>query len=117
MARNRDLRPYELSEHDWSAIQLVTSWLKAFRSATTQMSMSKHPTLSFTHAIFHGLQESVKNALRDLPREAHGRLKIAIVAAHRKLSDYYYHYNQSHLYVWASSEWLLDIHFMFDAFY
>jgi hypothetical protein len=45
VARDRDLRAYELSPEDWTAIRLVTRWLKAFRSATTQMSATKYTTL------------------------------------------------------------------------
>jgi sulfur relay (sulfurtransferase) DsrC/TusE family protein len=52
VAKTRDIRQYELSQEDWDAIKLVTQWLKAFRSATTQMSITKHSTLSSTHAIF-----------------------------------------------------------------
>ncbi|KAG2078425.1 hypothetical protein BDR04DRAFT_1086741 [Suillus decipiens] len=59
VAKTCDLRPYELSDADWAGIELVTKWLKAFRSATTQMSTTKCPMLSTTHAIFRGLQESI----------------------------------------------------------
>ena len=45
---------------------MVASWLKAFRSATTQMSSTKTPTLSHVHAIFCGLQDELKDILRAL---------------------------------------------------
>ena len=51
-SRNRDLHQYELSAEDWDAISMVTSWLKSFRSTTTQMLTTKVPMLSATHAIF-----------------------------------------------------------------
>ena len=35
---NRDLQALELDADDWSAISQVASWLKAFHSATTEMS-------------------------------------------------------------------------------
>ena len=52
VTRNRGLHAHELSEDDWTSITLVSSWLKSFRSATTQMSITKVPILSTTHAIF-----------------------------------------------------------------
>ena len=33
-----DLWPHLLSNNEWDAIDLVTTWLESFRSATTQMS-------------------------------------------------------------------------------
>ncbi|KAG1807526.1 uncharacterized protein BJ212DRAFT_1281866, partial [Suillus subaureus] len=58
VAKMCELHQYELSVDDWQSIALVTGWLKAFQSATTQMSMSKCPMLSSAHAIFQGLKES-----------------------------------------------------------
>jgi len=52
IAKTHDLRQYELSDADWAGIELVMQWLKAFRSATTQMSTTKRPMLSSAHAIF-----------------------------------------------------------------
>jgi hypothetical protein len=51
---------FELSNMDWESIKLVTSWLKSFRAATTEMSATKVPILSTTHAIFRGLQDDIK---------------------------------------------------------
>ncbi|KIY46286.1 hypothetical protein FISHEDRAFT_66508 [Fistulina hepatica ATCC 64428] len=102
VAKTKDLRKYELSEADWQAITLVTQWLKSFCSATTQMSMTKKATLSFTHAVFRGLQESVRQSLKGLPDSATPYLKQGLLKAHRKLSDYYYKFDESTLYVWAS---------------
>jgi hypothetical protein len=67
VAKNRDLRKHELQDEDWEAIKLVAHWLKSFRSATTQMSTTKRPMLSWTHAIFRGLQDSLAEDLRSLP--------------------------------------------------
>ncbi|KAJ6579279.1 hypothetical protein B0H10DRAFT_2343269 [Mycena sp. CBHHK59/15] len=85
---NRELRNLELSDADWSAIEMVTEWLKAFRAATTEMSRTKRPMLSTTHAIFRGLQDHLRHILRNLPNAAPTRLKRGLFEAHRKLSDY-----------------------------
>lgn len=103
VAKSRDLRPFEMSWEDWDAIKLVTGWLKSFRSATTQMSATKHSTLSSTHAIFRGLQESLRAALTELPNSANLQIRDALIASHLKLSDYYYKFDAgSPFYVWAS---------------
>ena len=52
VSRNKDLHTLKLSNADWESIKLVASWLKSFRSATTEMSITKSPMLSTTHAIF-----------------------------------------------------------------
>jgi hypothetical protein len=67
VSRNKDLHMLELSNADWESIKLVTSWLKSFRAATTEMSTTKLPMLSTTHAIFRGLQDDIKDILRSLP--------------------------------------------------
>ena len=89
---------------DWEAITLVTHWLKSFRSATTQMSATKHSMLSSTHAIYRGLQESLRQSLQELPNDAPDRLKLGLTRAHRKLSDYYGKIDDSPYYTWASRE-------------
>ena len=55
VSRNKDLYTLELSNADWEPIKLVAFWLKSFQSATTEMSTTKSPMLSTTHAIFQGL--------------------------------------------------------------
>lgn len=107
VAKVRDLRKYELSSEDWDAVKLVTGWLKSFRSATTQMSATKTTTLSSTHAIFRGLQEDVRKAIAGLPQTAPVRIRDALLAAHLKLSDYYYKFDESPFYVWASRQYEL----------
>jgi hypothetical protein len=92
-----------MNADDWKYISLVTLWLKSFRSATTQMSTTKRTSLSFTHAIFCGLQEELWKALRELPLNAPFQLKQALMASHQKLSDYYYKFDESYFYVWSSS--------------
>ena len=52
VGRSCDLRALELDKDDWAAISQVARWLKAFRSATTEMSKMKEPMLSTVHAIF-----------------------------------------------------------------
>jgi hypothetical protein len=102
VARNRDLRDYELSEDEWEDIILVTGWLKSFRSATTQMSTTKRPMLSNTHAIFRGLQDQLKTIIHELPVWASPQLLLGLTDAHTKLSDYYYKFDESPLYTWAA---------------
>ncbi|KAG1793678.1 uncharacterized protein HD556DRAFT_1217669, partial [Suillus plorans] len=74
-------------------------WLKAFRSATTQMSTTKRPMLSTAHAIFRGLQESIRDDLAELLDSAPVKLRSALTSAHRKLSDYYFKIDKSPFYV------------------
>jgi hypothetical protein len=105
VSRNKDLHAFELSNADWESIKLMASWLKSFRLATTEMSATKVPMLSTTHAIFRGLQEDIKNILRDLPNSVSPKIKLGLVDAHRKLSDYYYRYDESPFYTWAACKW------------
>ena len=102
VAKNRELRKHELQDEDWEAIALVAQWLKSFRSATTQMSTTKHPMLSWTHAIFRGLQDSLADSLRLLPNNTPASLRRGLLNAHRKLSDYYRKSDESPYYTWAS---------------
>jgi len=104
VAKNRDLRKFEMHSEDWDAITLVTQWLKSFRSATTQMSTTKQSMLSSAHAIFRGLQESLRESLRTLPNNVPARLKLGLTRAHRKLSDYYGKLDDSPYYTWSSCE-------------
>jgi hypothetical protein len=90
---NRDLHALELIEDEWAAITQVADWLKAFRSATTQMSTFKQPMLSMTHAIFRGLQEHIQQIYCDLPSSMLPWIKAGLLEAHQKLSDYYYRYD------------------------
>ena len=71
---NRDLHPLEISNKKWDAISLVTTWLKHFHNTTTQMSSTKQPMLSQTHAIFCRLQKHLCNALHKLPNDAPPRI-------------------------------------------
>ena len=87
---NCDLQGLELDPAEWEAITLVCTWLKAFCSATTEMSTIKKPMLSSVHAIFHGLQDHTKEILENLPNTAQPQLCDGLVAAHQKLSEYYY---------------------------
>ncbi|KAJ7689839.1 hypothetical protein B0H17DRAFT_890972, partial [Mycena rosella] len=75
------------------------------RSATTEMSRTKRPMLSSTHAIFRGLQDHLRQIIRNLPNYAPTRLKRGLLEAHRKLSDYYHKSDESPYHTWAA---LLD---------
>ncbi|KAF9551876.1 hypothetical protein CPC08DRAFT_614221, partial [Agrocybe pediades] len=95
---NRDLRGLELYANNWEAITLVCGWLKAFQSATTDMSKTKKPMLSTVHAIFCGLQDHVKDILRGLPDDCHPQLRNGLVASYEKLSEYYFRTDESPYY-------------------
>lgn len=102
VARHREIRKYDLSDDDWSAIVMASDWLKAFRSATTLMSTSKQPMLSTTFAIFRGLQEHLRETLATLPDDISSKLKEGLLGAHLKLSDYYHKIDESYYYTWAA---------------
>jgi hypothetical protein len=102
VGKNKELCKYELQDEDWEAIALVAHWLMSFRSATTQMSTTKQPMLSWTHAVFHGLQDLLADALRSLPKNMPALLQCSLLSAHRKLSDYHGKSNESPYYTWAS---------------
>ena len=102
VARNMELRKHELQDEDWEAIALVAQWLKSFQSATTQMSTMKRPMLSWTHAIFCGLQDSLADSLHSLPNNTPPPLCQGLLNAHQKLSDYYGKSDKSSYYTWAS---------------
>ena len=101
---NHDLRALELDPAEWEAIALVSNWLKTFRSATTEMSTTKKPMLSTVHAIFRGLQDHIKTILETLSDNVNPQLRDGLVAAHQKLSEYYYRSDASPYYTWAASE-------------
>jgi len=90
-----------LAAEDWAAIEIVTKWLCLFREATEQMSATKHVTLSATHSIFHALQDHLRVSIKALPHHIPIQLRSALVDAHLKLSDYYRHFDESPLYLWA----------------
>lgn len=113
VAKNKDLRKFEMHADDWDAIALVAQWLKSFRSATTQMSTTKRPMLSSTHAIYRGLQESLRESLRNLLNNTPPQLKLGLTRAHRKLSDYYNKIDDSPYYIWSSC--LLSVFLSLDV--
>ena len=108
MSHNRDLQGLELSSDKWDAISQVASWLKAFRSTTTDMSTTKKPMLSTTLAIFCGLQQHIQQILHELPDTAPPQLKKGLLDAHLKLSEYYYQFDQSPFYTWVAHKLLND---------
>ena len=113
IGNHRDLRALELDTADWSAICLVAGWLKAFHSATTDMSNTKEPMFSTVHAIFHGLQDHIHLALADLPDSAPHQLTNGLIKAHKKLSNYYYHSDESPYYTWAACMLYIFPNFIF----
>jgi len=102
LCENQDLHDLELSEDKWSSIGLVADWLEKFQDATTQMSAIRQPMLSHMHAIFRGLQEHLCESLRNLPTGIDLCIRNGLLAAHYKLSEYYYRFDQSLFYIWAA---------------
>ena len=103
---NRDLQPLLISEDEWEAIKLVFNWLLNFHEATRQMSTTSKPMISTTHAIFCGLQDAIKLIYAKLLSTAPHQLKVGLLDAYKKLSEYYYKYNESLFYTWAACELL-----------
>ncbi|KAF9022526.1 hypothetical protein BDZ89DRAFT_891851, partial [Hymenopellis radicata] len=99
VASSPDLEKYRLTSREWEGIRQVSDWLKQFRHATTEMSTTKKPMLSSTHATFRGLQKHLQNVLAHLPDDTPPEIKKGLLNAHRKLSDYYYKFDQSPLYI------------------
>jgi hypothetical protein len=64
---------------------------------------TKQPMLSTTHAIFRWLQDELKTNITKLPQTADPALLEGLVAAHRKLSDYFTKFDESRYYSWATS--------------
>ncbi|KAJ7301009.1 hypothetical protein DFH08DRAFT_724736, partial [Mycena albidolilacea] len=101
------LRNYIMDDDDWKAIELVASRLKIFRHATVQMSRTKKPMLSTTHAVFRGLQAELKDTIANLPVEIDLSLHGSLVHAHWKLNEYFYKFDQSEYCSWACRTCLL----------
>ncbi|KAF8240863.1 hypothetical protein L208DRAFT_1230590 [Tricholoma matsutake] len=68
------------------------------------MSTTKQPMLSMAHAIFCGLQDEACNALHSLPDSTSPIIKDGLLTVHQKLSEYYYHFDLSPFYIWATCE-------------
>ncbi|KAJ7314176.1 hypothetical protein DFH08DRAFT_716926 [Mycena albidolilacea] len=109
VANDSELREHELTSAEWEALLTVSKWLKAFRSATTEMSTTKLPMLSTTHAIFRGLQHHLKTLISTLPSTADPALKEGLVNAYRKLSDYFTKFDESRYCTWAARKYISPI--------
>ena len=66
------------------------------------MSATKKPMLSTTLAIFRGLQDDIKTILCGLTTAVPHSIKMGLIDAHGKLSEYYFKYNESPFYTWAA---------------
>jgi hypothetical protein len=102
IAMQNDVSIPIITENEWKAIQLIESWLSKFRVATLKMSTTKQITLSVVHAIFLDLQSHIKDQLSDLPDNTPVELVDGLIAAHQKLSDYYYKFDKMPYYIWAA---------------
>ncbi|TEB18492.1 hypothetical protein FA13DRAFT_1608120, partial [Coprinellus micaceus] len=94
-ATNKDFWSWELTLKDWDAIQTVCDWLAAFKSATREMLTTKAPVLSKAVAVFQGLQDNLKSALRNIPSTVSPNVKMAFVNAHNKLAEHYSKFDDS----------------------
>jgi hypothetical protein len=112
VSRNKELHSLELSDDDWESIKLVALWLKSFRSATVEMSTTKIPMLSTTHAIFRGLQDDIKDIIHHLPDSISPGIRLGLTEAHCKLSNYYYLYDASPFYTWAACTWFIIVAYL-----
>jgi hypothetical protein len=93
-----------LSRDEWEAISAVKQWLSLFAEATTDMSSTENTTLSAVYGIFTGLQDDVRDHLRDSDRHPPS-LKAGLVQAHEKLSEYFSKTDASPYYLWASCQY------------
>ncbi|KAJ8488939.1 hypothetical protein ONZ45_g13779 [Pleurotus djamor] len=59
--------------------------------------------ISTTLSIFCGLQDHLKDILRNLPSSTSPQLKAALTVSRRKLSDYYFKYDESPYYTWGKA--------------
>ncbi|TBU51222.1 hypothetical protein BD310DRAFT_910797 [Dichomitus squalens] len=89
---NRDLRHLEISFEEWEAIAIVTKWLRLYRDATVDI----------------GLQEHLRECIRELPESTPRPLRDGLINAHYKLSDYSYLFEGSPFYTWASPMVIAD---------
>ena len=62
--------------------------------------------LSTALAIFRGLQDHLRNILRDLPDGSPSQLRQGLIDAHEKPGEYYYRFDESPFYTWASCKFL-----------
>ena len=61
--------------------------------------------ISFTYTIFRGLQAKIRDIFREeeeAPYPLRSDSKKGLSDAHLKLSEYYYKFNESPFYLWAS---------------
>ena len=62
-----------------------------------------HP-LSCPQGFPRSLQDHIKNLLSNLDDSAPTALRIGLINAHTKLSDYYTYFDQSPYYIWSCCE-------------
>ncbi|RXW19302.1 hypothetical protein EST38_g6551 [Candolleomyces aberdarensis] len=86
------------------------TWIE--KSATHQMSATRTSMLSSTIAVFHGLQQQLKERIRKLPSNFSPEVCTALVNSHKKLSDHYFCFDTSPYGTWAA---LLDPHISYEG--
>ncbi|KAJ7592509.1 hypothetical protein C8J56DRAFT_885676 [Mycena floridula] len=91
VTEDSQLRKFALSDDDWAI------------SSSSVMSSTKKPMLPTVHAIFYGLQKTIREELAKLPSSVNPGIKQGLLDAQRKLSNYYFKFDQSVHYTWAAS--------------
>ncbi|KAJ7156123.1 hypothetical protein C8R43DRAFT_884009, partial [Mycena crocata] len=95
VAKDSELCKHKLSPPKWAALELVLKWLKAFRSATTEMPATGNSMLSVKAT------SRPNQVIKALPEGTDQALRNGLVNAHLKLSDYYTKFDNSWYYLWA----------------
>ncbi|KAJ8514911.1 hypothetical protein ONZ45_g7593 [Pleurotus djamor] len=103
--KHDELRELGIKSAEWSILKNLRHWLLLFKEATTRMSTTKFPMISFVHAVFRDLQDSIKSSIVNLPESTPVAVRNALVSAHEKLAEYYFKFDESPFYAWAA---LLD---------
>ena len=109
----KDYRDFELDDNEWIAIQLVANWLVVFRNATTYMSTTTTSVLSTSYDHFLMLQDEIRQSINNLPDGTQSQLKDGLIAAHSKLAEYLFLFNESPYFLWASSTYIKSLKFYY----
>jgi hypothetical protein len=91
-----------LSLEDWSAIEIVTRWLRVFRDATTHMSSRDQTTISSVYGVFLTLQDHLRQQIQEASPSTPLELIDGLRDAHEKLAEYFEKSDLSPYYMWAA---------------
>ncbi|KAH8923898.1 hypothetical protein BT69DRAFT_1218450, partial [Atractiella rhizophila] len=93
-----------LSNQDWNAIELVSSWLEEFAEVTALMSSTSNVTISSVILLFLGSFEKLEEAIATLPLHTPIQVKDGLIKAHQKLAKYHDKTDSFPYYLWAICE-------------